>query len=135
MKEAILADGVWGILISGIVRKLPEVRLSFETKGCATLEDLINRIGHRKPPGPRTAEWLAAANLKLGTIRGDIESLAAEVHNETEPDEVPSEEETDSESNDLTDDEDEDEDDDSDNEDDEPFDDIVSTSENMYDAC
>lgn len=120
-----------GVLIGGIVRKFPEVRLSFETKACATLEDLINRIGHRKPPGPRTAEWLAASKLKLGTIRGDIESLAAKVKNETKPDEVPSEERTDSESNDLTD----DEDDDSDDEDDEPFDDIVSTSEDMYDAC
>ena len=42
LKEAILADGAWGILIAWIVRKLPEVRLSFETRGCATLEDVVS---------------------------------------------------------------------------------------------
>ena len=89
LKEAILADDRWGFFISEITRTLPKVELTFEIEGCATFEDLVNRIGDRNRPGPRTAKWLATSKLKLGSIRGDIESLAAKAGLELGPDETP----------------------------------------------
>ena len=132
LKEAILADSKWGFFVNKTTKALPKVELMFETRGCATLGDLVNRIGDRNKPGPRTAKWLATSTLKLGSVRGDIEAIAAAGNIETGPDTTPSEEGTDSGSNELTDDgfnddpDDDDDDEDDDDEDDETFDDIVS---------